>query len=112
MLKFEDDLKEGKLTVIGALLDFSDDPHQDSGKLNIINVNGTTDPAKLENLESLLPNCYSSEPNVFSSNFAANPNNSTANNLRSTATFVRCAVFAPMGAVMTLTRAHPSMAGR
>ena len=55
MLKFDDELKEGKLTVIGAILDFADDLHQGAGKLNIINVNGETDLAKLENLESLLP---------------------------------------------------------
>lgn len=55
MLKFDDELKDGKLTVIGAILDFADDLHQGAGKLNIINVNGETDPSKLENLESLLP---------------------------------------------------------
>lgn len=55
MLKFDDELREGKLTVIGAVLDFTDDLHQGAGKLNIINVNGETDSAKLENLESLLP---------------------------------------------------------
>lgn len=55
MLKFDDELKEGKLTMIGAVLDFTDDLHQGADKLNIINVNGETDPAKLENLESLRP---------------------------------------------------------
>lgn len=55
MLKFDDESKKGKFTVIGAVLDFTDDLHQSAGKLNIINVNGETDLAKLENLESLLP---------------------------------------------------------
>ena len=55
MLKFDDELKEGKLTVVGAILDFADDLHQGAGKFNIINVNGETDLAKLEDLESLLP---------------------------------------------------------
>lgn len=54
MLKFADELKERKLVVIGAVFDFADDMHQGAGKLNIINVNGETDPAKLEKLESLL----------------------------------------------------------
>ena len=54
MLRFADELKERKLTVIGAIFDFADDMHQGAGKLNIINVNGETDEKKLENLESLL----------------------------------------------------------
>lgn len=54
MLKFGDELKEGKLTVVGAVLDLADDMHQGPGKFNIINVNGETDPAKLASLESLL----------------------------------------------------------
>jgi len=54
MLKFDEELKEGKLTVVGAVLDFADDLHQGAGKLSIINVNGETDLAKLANLEALL----------------------------------------------------------
>ena len=54
MLKFADELKEGKLTVIGAVLDFADDLHQGAGKLNIINVNGETDAKKLEEVEKLI----------------------------------------------------------
>lgn len=54
MLKFDDELKDGKLTVIGAVLDFADDLHQGAGKLNIININGETDSGKLENPEGLI----------------------------------------------------------
>jgi hypothetical protein len=54
MLKFDEELKEGKLTVVGAILDFADDLHQGAGKLSIINVNGETDLVKLANLEALL----------------------------------------------------------
>ncbi len=54
MLKFDEEVKEGRLTIIGAVLDFADDLHQGAGKLHIINVNGETDANKLANLESLL----------------------------------------------------------
>jgi carbonic anhydrase len=54
MVKFAEELKEGKLTVIGAVLDLADDLHQGAGKLSIINVNGETDPAKLGSPESLI----------------------------------------------------------
>lgn len=51
--KFADEVKEGHLTVIGAVFDFADDMKQGAGKLNIINVNGETDPAKLRNVNEL-----------------------------------------------------------
>jgi carbonic anhydrase len=54
MLKFDDELKEGKITVIGAVMDFADDLHQGTGKLNIININGETDSNKLNNIEAVL----------------------------------------------------------
>lgn len=54
MLKFDEELKDGKLTVMGAVMDFADDLHQGAGKLNLINVNGETDLLKLANLEALL----------------------------------------------------------
>ncbi len=54
MLKFDEEVKEGKLTVIGAVMDFADDLHQGTGKLSIINVGGETDPNKLLNLEAVL----------------------------------------------------------
>lgn len=47
--KFADEVKGGHLTVIGAVFDFADDMKQGAGKLNIININGETDPAKLHN---------------------------------------------------------------
>ncbi|TAJ83463.1 MAG: hypothetical protein EPO42_00450 [Gallionellaceae bacterium] len=54
MLKFDEEIRAGKLTLIGAVLDFADDLHLGAGKLNIINVNGETDLTKLANLENLL----------------------------------------------------------
>ncbi|BBJ00531.1 hypothetical protein FGKAn22_22230 [Ferrigenium kumadai] len=51
--KFAEEVKEGHLTVIGAVFDFADDMKKGAGKLNIINVNGETDPAKLRNLNEL-----------------------------------------------------------
>jgi carbonic anhydrase len=54
MLKFDDELKAGRLNVIGAVLDFADDLHFGAGKLTIINVNGETDAGKLEDPEPLL----------------------------------------------------------
>ncbi len=43
-------VKAGQLLVVGAVYDFSDDMKQGAGKLNIININGETDPAKLRNM--------------------------------------------------------------
>lgn len=54
MLKFDDELRAGRLNVIGAVLDFADDLHFGAGKLTIINVNGETDAAKLEDPKPLL----------------------------------------------------------
>lgn len=53
MSKFAEEVKEGHLTVVGAVFDFSNDMKQGAGKLNIVNVNGETDPAKLRNLDEL-----------------------------------------------------------
>lgn len=54
MLKFDDELKAGKLNVIGAVLDFADDLHLGAGKLTLININGETEAGKLEDPEALL----------------------------------------------------------
>lgn len=54
MLKFDEELKAGKLTIVGAVMDFADDLHQGAGKLHIVNLNGETDPNKLANLDALL----------------------------------------------------------
>ncbi len=43
-------VKAGHLLVVGAVYDFADDMKQGTGKLNIININGETDPDKLRNL--------------------------------------------------------------
>ncbi len=40
-------MKSGQLLVVGAVYDFADDMKQGAGKLNIINVNGDTDAAKI-----------------------------------------------------------------
>jgi carbonic anhydrase len=45
--EFADKVNAGQLLVVGAVYDFSDDMKQGAGKLNIINVNGETDPAKI-----------------------------------------------------------------
>lgn len=55
LLKFSDEVEAKRLTVIGAVLDFADDMHQGAGKLHLINLNGITDPVKLQNLNALLP---------------------------------------------------------
>ena len=41
--KFDHEVKEGKLTVIGAIYDFRNDLHQGQGRLVITNINGNTD---------------------------------------------------------------------
>jgi carbonic anhydrase len=54
MIKFAEEIQAGHLTVIGAVMDFADDLHQGSGKLHLININGETDPTKLQNVGALL----------------------------------------------------------
>jgi carbonic anhydrase len=51
MHKFEERVISGRLTVVGAVYDFNNEMRQGHGKLNIINVNGETNPAKIANLE-------------------------------------------------------------
>jgi carbonic anhydrase len=48
--EFADKVKKGKLLVVGAVYDFADDMKQGAGNLNIININGETDPAKIRNM--------------------------------------------------------------
>ena len=48
MQKFSEKVKSGKLLVVGAVYDFSDEMKQGAGKLNIINANGETDAQKLK----------------------------------------------------------------
>ena len=50
--EWADQVKKGELLVVGAVYDFADDMKQGAGKLNIININGETDPAKLRNMPS------------------------------------------------------------
>lgn len=49
MEEYAEAVKEGHLLVIGAVYDFADDMKQGAGKLNLVNVNGQTDVAKLQN---------------------------------------------------------------
>ncbi|MFA6969978.1 MAG: carbonic anhydrase [Gallionella sp.] len=48
MEEYADAVKEGHLLIIGAVYDFADDMKQGPGKLNLINVNGQTDAAKMQ----------------------------------------------------------------
>lgn len=54
MIKFSEEVGDGHLTVIGAVMDFADDIHQGAGKFHVININGETDPAKFENIAALV----------------------------------------------------------
>lgn len=49
--KFEGEVMNGRLTVMGAVYDFRNEMKQGQGKLNIVNVNGETDPARIAMLE-------------------------------------------------------------
>jgi len=46
--EWDKQVKEGHLMIVGAVYDFTDDMKEGAGKLNIINVNGETDPAKIK----------------------------------------------------------------
>ncbi|MEJ5300957.1 MAG: carbonic anhydrase [Thermodesulforhabdaceae bacterium] len=46
--KFDQEVKEGKLVIIGAIYDFRNELKKGHGKLNIININGETDPVKIK----------------------------------------------------------------
>ncbi len=48
VVKFDDELSRGVLTIVGAIYDFRNDLHQGPGKVAIVNVNGVTDQAKLK----------------------------------------------------------------
>lgn len=50
LAEFGDKVKAGQLLVVGAVYDFSNDMKQGAGKLNVINVNGETDAAKVKAL--------------------------------------------------------------
>jgi len=50
LVEWADKVKNGELLIVGAVYDFADDMKQGAGKLNIININGETDPAKLSNM--------------------------------------------------------------
>lgn len=50
MSKFEREVISGHLTVVGAVYDFRNEMARGQGKLNIINVNGETDAAKISQM--------------------------------------------------------------
>ncbi len=45
--KFEEEVKSGKLTVIGAIYDFQNALHQGQGRLVVTNINGNTDAGNI-----------------------------------------------------------------
>lgn len=51
MEKWEEEVVSGKLTVVGAIYDFSNDLQQGQGKFTVINVNGETDAGKIAALD-------------------------------------------------------------
>lgn len=51
MNKFEEQVLKGALTIVGAVYDFKNEMGQGQGKLNIINVNGETDLARIAKLD-------------------------------------------------------------
>lgn len=48
MQEYAEEVRAGHLLVVGAVYDFADDMKQGAGKLNLINVNGQTEPAKMQ----------------------------------------------------------------
>lgn len=46
--RFNHDVHEGTLTVVGAVYDFRNDLGQGAGKLVVVNVNGNSDPDRME----------------------------------------------------------------
>ena len=47
LAKFAPEVQGGKLTVVGAVYDFADDLKKGNGRLVITNINGETDPARI-----------------------------------------------------------------
>jgi len=48
MDEYAEAVKAGHLLIVGAVYDFADDMKQGAGRLNLINVNGQTDPARMD----------------------------------------------------------------
>jgi carbonic anhydrase len=48
MEEYAEEVKEGHLLIVGAVYDFADDMKLGAGKLNLVNVNGQTDAAKMQ----------------------------------------------------------------
>ena len=52
---FDEKVKAGHLIIVGGVYDFANDMKQGAGKLNIVNVNGETDAAKIAAILSAKP---------------------------------------------------------
>lgn len=52
LIKYADDIKEDRLTVIGGVYDFRNDYQKGSGRLVLVNVNGETNPAAIRKVQS------------------------------------------------------------
>jgi carbonic anhydrase len=63
MKKFAHEVKDGHLTVIGAVYDFSNEFGKGYGRLNIINLNGETDSARIAS-SRLLSDAIEAKPVV------------------------------------------------
>jgi carbonic anhydrase len=48
LAKFDPEVKDGRLAVVGAVYDFRNDYKKGNGKLVVINLNGETDQAKIK----------------------------------------------------------------
>lgn len=65
--KFGHEVKDGNLTVLGAVYDFTNELGQGYGRLNVINLNGETDVTKIRGSKLLaVPTTQSSEGGKFS----------------------------------------------
>ncbi|MEI7891866.1 MAG: carbonic anhydrase [Myxococcales bacterium] len=69
--KFEDEVQEGKLTVVGAVFDLLNDFGLGYARIVIIDVNGNSDPAKLAAFERAIGAPIAAEDRLRNSVFAA-----------------------------------------
>jgi len=51
MSEYEEDVMSGRLVVVGAVYDFRNDMKQGQGKLNVVNINGETDPRRVSAMD-------------------------------------------------------------
>lgn len=60
--KFSHEVRQGELTVIGAVYDFANDLGQGFGKLSVINLNGETDRARIKASKLLAGSLVAEKP--------------------------------------------------